>query len=82
MKPQTSVGAYEAKTRLSALLDLVEQGAEVVITKHDRPVARLVPIVESVPRPEVFRRLRALKGTLRLAPGEKASDLVSAGRRV
>lgn len=37
------VGAFEAKNKLSALLDRVEQGEEVVITRHGRPVARLVP---------------------------------------
>jgi prevent-host-death family protein len=38
----TSVGAFEAKTRLSALLDQVEAGEEVVITRHGRPVAKLI----------------------------------------
>ncbi len=40
----TSVGAFEAKTRLSELLQRVESGEQVTITKHGRPVARLVPI--------------------------------------
>lgn len=38
------VGAYEAKTHLSALLDKVEHGEEVVITRRGRPVARLVSV--------------------------------------
>jgi prevent-host-death family protein len=37
------VGTFEAKTHLSALLDEVEQGAEVVITRRGVAVARLVP---------------------------------------
>ena len=37
-----TVGAFEAKTRLSSLLDRVAAGEEVVITKHGRPVARLI----------------------------------------
>ncbi len=37
------VGAFEAKNKLSALLDRVEQGEEIIITRHGRPVARLVP---------------------------------------
>ena len=37
-----TVGAFEAKTKLSSLLDKVEAGEEVVITRHGRPVARLV----------------------------------------
>jgi prevent-host-death family protein len=38
-----SVGAFEAKTHLSSLLERVEMGEEITITKHGRPVARLVP---------------------------------------
>ena len=37
-----TVGAFEAKTHLSSLLDRVAEGEEVVITKHGKPVARLV----------------------------------------
>jgi prevent-host-death family protein len=37
------VGAFEAKNKLSALLDQVEQGAEITITRRGRPVAKLVP---------------------------------------
>jgi antitoxin (DNA-binding transcriptional repressor) of toxin-antitoxin stability system len=36
------IGAFEAKNTLGTLLDLVESGEEVVITRHGRPVARLV----------------------------------------
>jgi prevent-host-death family protein len=36
------VGVLEAKTHLSALIDEVTAGAEVMITRHGRPVARLV----------------------------------------
>jgi len=38
------VGAYEAKTHLSELLEKVEAGEEITITKHGTPIARLVPI--------------------------------------
>jgi prevent-host-death family protein len=37
------VTALEAKTRLGELLDRVSHGEEIVITRHDKPVARLVP---------------------------------------
>jgi len=37
------VGAFEAKNTLGSLLDRVERGEEVVITRHGKPVARLVP---------------------------------------
>ena len=38
-----TVGAFEAKTHLSALLERVAQGEEVLITRHGKAVARLVP---------------------------------------
>jgi prevent-host-death family protein len=37
-----TVGTFEAKTKLSELLDRVEQGEEVVITRHGKEIARLV----------------------------------------
>lgn len=46
MKPKR-IGAFEAKTRLSQLLDRVDKGQVYVITKRGRPVAELRP----VPRP-------------------------------
>lgn len=41
------VGAYEAKTRLSQLIDEAAKGEEIIITKHGVPVAALVPIAGS-----------------------------------
>ncbi len=38
------IGAYEAKTHLSRLLEQVEKGERFVITKHGRPVAELIPV--------------------------------------
>lgn len=37
-----TIGAFEAKNTLGALLDRVERGEEVTITRHGKPVARLV----------------------------------------
>ena len=39
----TEIGAFEAKNTLGTLLDRVERGEEIVITRHGRAVARLVP---------------------------------------
>lgn len=38
-----TIGAFAAKTHLSELLEQVEQGKQIIITKHGRPVAKLVP---------------------------------------
>jgi prevent-host-death family protein len=82
MPATKTVGAYEAKTTLPALLALVAQGHDVIITKHERPVARLVPIGQPIARGELFRRVRALRSRLALAKGETAKDLITAGRRI
>lgn len=44
------INVYAAKTHLSRLIDQVNAGEEVVITRHGRPVARLVPIEAGKPR--------------------------------
>ena len=41
-----SIGSYEAKTHLPRLLDRVARGESLTITRHGRPVARLVPIMK------------------------------------
>jgi prevent-host-death family protein len=58
------VSVHQAKTQLSRLLDLVEDGEEVVISRHGRPVARLA----SVGKP---RRpaLGAMRGEFTMAKG-------------
>ena len=58
------VGAFEAKTHLSALLERVERGEEIVITRHGRPVARLVPPVSAGAQAEgSIEQLRRFRGT-------------------
>ena len=65
------IGAFKAKNRLSALLDRVEQGAEVVITRHGRAVARFVPISGTAPheaRRVAMARIRARAAARRVGP--------------
>ncbi len=38
-----TISAFDAKTRFGELLDRVARGEEIVITRHDKPVARIVP---------------------------------------
>lgn len=56
-----SVGVHEAKTHLSRLLDDVLAGEEVLITRRDRVVARLVP-----PAPAADRRVGLDVGRLQV----------------
>jgi prevent-host-death family protein len=55
------VGAFEAKNTLGTLLDRVERGEEIVITRHGKPVARLVPNAGEIDRSRAraaFERIR------------------------
>lgn len=75
------IGVYEAKTHLTALLDRVEHGEQFTITKHGRPIARLVPLKQgdqerrgaAIDRLLVFRRGRKL--------GVPIRQLIEEGRR-
>jgi prevent-host-death family protein len=49
----TIVNIHDAKTHLSRLLEEVAAGAEVVIARAGKPIARLVPI-EAAPRPKLL----------------------------
>jgi prevent-host-death family protein len=55
-----TVNVHEAKTQLSRLLALVEAGESIVIARHGKPIAQLVP-VSSTPR-----QPGRLKGKIRL----------------
>jgi prevent-host-death family protein len=53
------INLYAAKTHLSRLIDQVNAGEEIVITRHGRPIARLVPAETAKPR-----KLGTLKGKI------------------
>ena len=76
------VGTFEAKNRLSSLLDMVASGEEVTITRNGKPVARLVPVerrdLESVRN--AAEGLKAIRARSRPGP-ESLKDLVNEGRR-
>lgn len=79
------IGAFDAKTRFGDLLDRVERGEAIVITRHGHPVARLVPYDEAFDR----ERAHAAAGRLlhfgedegiRLPEGVSVEDLINEGR--
>lgn len=53
------VGIFEAKTHLSSLLEEVEKGGEIVITRHGKPVARLVRAEARLSPEAVAKRRKA-----------------------
>jgi prevent-host-death family protein len=59
-----NVSVHGAKTQLSKLLDLVEDGEQVVIERHGRPVAQLVPVRRRRPS-----TLGAMRGQFSMVDG-------------
>jgi prevent-host-death family protein len=55
------IGAFEAKNKLSALLDLAERGEEIVITRHGKEVARLVPPSRQYSQEEARAAMRRIR---------------------
>lgn len=78
-----SFDVFEAKDHLTALLDEVEVGHEILITRHGKPVARLVPADAGFDR---ARARQAADGLLRASEGlslggSSIKELVNKGRR-
>lgn len=81
------VGAFEAKTKFSELLEQVSHGAEITITKHEKPVARLVPFERPsrIELAELFRQMDEFRAQHPLNPKGLAKltyrDLIEGGRK-
>ncbi len=83
VKLKASVGAFEAKTHFSNLLDRVEQGDRVIITRHGRAVAVLAPF-QTIPTPDrmaLIKRALALSKGTSLPAGKTIKDLINEGRK-
>lgn len=78
------VGIYEAKTQLPKLIERVQKGERITITKHGKPVAELVPMRRHDPEAvqQALRRLRAFREKL-AARGVRINvkELIEEGRR-
>lgn len=77
-----TVGSYEAKTHLPRLLDDVEKGERITITKHGRPVAVLIPpgLAGAADADALLHRIRELRRGNRLN-GLSIRELIDHGRR-
>jgi prevent-host-death family protein len=81
-----TVGAYEAKTHLPRLLERVEHGETITITRHGKPVARLVPAAATTFRPAAADAVAAMEDFQRqegptLRGKLTIRDLINEGRR-
>jgi len=81
MSHPDSVGLFDAKTHLSALVERVQRGEEITITRHGMPVARLVPADtrRSDPRAAI-EGIRELRQGVKLR-GVTIRELIEEGRR-
>ncbi|GAB1387896.1 MAG: hypothetical protein AMXMBFR78_27970 [Rubrivivax sp.] len=79
----STVGLFEAKTHLSELIARAERGDEVVITRHNKPVARIVPVAHAAGARH-RQRERALAALQAFEPievqGATLAELIGQGR--
>ncbi len=81
-----TIGAFEAKTRLSQLLDQVEAGETVIITRHGEPVAELVPARPKRDQATIRMLIEDIRQSRKgkdrgAAAGTTITNLKSAGRK-
>jgi prevent-host-death family protein len=72
-----TVSAYEAKTHLPRLIREVERGETVIITRHGKPVARLVP-VEDARRADVAEIIERMKRARARRPRMSVEEILAA----
>ena len=81
-----SFGIYEAKTRFSALIELVEQGEEVRITRHGKEVVRMLPmrrrpVITDEQIARELEQIQALQASIRVrAATDSVANLRQTGR--
>lgn len=84
ISPEGSIGIYDLKNKLSAVLEEVLAGKEVTVTKHGRPIARIAPVAAPGPadRAAAVAAIHALGNRVRREAKEKsARELIDEGRR-
>jgi prevent-host-death family protein len=77
------IGAFEAKNTLGSLLDRVEKGEEIVITRRGKPVARLAPVRSALDIEKARETVEQIKEMRkgRSLGGLKIKELIDEGRR-
>lgn len=78
-----TVGSFEAKNKLSELLGLAEQGEEILITRHGREVAKLVPahnVLDRNAAKKTAAAIREMREGVTLG-NLKIRDLIDEGRK-
>lgn len=79
-----TVGTFEAKTHLSALLDRVANGEKITITRHGVPAAILIPVEAAEPRmshQEILEGFRSLRKRVKVSK-MTTKQMIQEGRRI
>lgn len=80
-----TVGSIDAENHLSQLLDRVAEGEEFIITRHGKPVAKLIPATTAGPKPDAKAAVEAMmqfRQGRSLGEGLTPRDLIEDGRRL
>jgi len=78
------IGIFEAKTHFSQLINEVERGADYVVTKRGKPVAKIIPFEQqpTMTRQEAFEKLKEMRKLFRGEPGSfNIREAIEEGRR-
>ncbi|MDR0301401.1 MAG: type II toxin-antitoxin system prevent-host-death family antitoxin [Treponema sp.] len=78
------IGIFEAKTHLSKIIENVENGADFIISKRGKPVAKIIPFEQEkkMSRKEVIEEFRKLRKNYRGEPGSfNIREAIEKGRR-
>lgn len=76
------IGAFEAKNKLGHLLDLAEKGEEIIITRHGKQVARLLPITKPFDREaarQAVEEIKKMRKGMRISAAE-IKEFIDEGR--
>lgn len=79
----SAVGVFDVKQHLSSLLERVENGESIVITRHGDPIARLVPFTptgDNETVKEAIAELKKLRRGVRLPEGVTLRQMIEDGR--
>jgi prevent-host-death family protein len=77
-----SIGTYELKAHLSRVLDEVEGGERILVTRNGKPVAEIVPHEERVSTEELIARIRELRKRTKKITVEEILEWRHEGHRI
>ncbi len=81
---QQKIGAFEAKTHFSQIIEKVQHGADFVITKRGKPVAKIIPFEQEqeMTFKEAVEKLMEMRKLYRGKPGSfNIREAIEEGRR-